>query len=420
MLAVMDPTIMRRDGEALKPRVVTTVQEAGWGVEPLVLQPGEDGQVHPDMGQVEAVKARLGTETAVLSVGSGVVTDIAKHACYLFEQETGIHLPFIVYQTANSVSAFTSNGAPLFVQGVKRTFPSRYPDALVCDLETLRDAPRDMTIAGVGDMLAIYTSFADWFLAHELGMDPTHSGIPAALLGPLDRLLTENAQEVGAGSLEGMALLAKLITLGGLAMSLSHATSPLSGYEHLISHILDLQNELAGQPLPLHGTQIILATAMCAAAYQAFIRDFTPEEVDPSRCFPSPDAMERLIRQTYLQIDPSGRAGEECWSDYRKKLEKWNADQARMGPLIEGWDRIRPELERRTRSPRELIEIFKAVGGPGNFSQMDPPANEAPVKFAFLNSPFMRNRFTLGDLLVFLNWERETLWERAWKETQIL
>ena len=43
---------------------------------------------------------------------------------------------------------------------------------------------------------------------------------------------------------EGMAVLAKLISLAGLAMSLAHATAPLSGFEHVISHMLDLQAEL--------------------------------------------------------------------------------------------------------------------------------------------------------------------------------
>jgi glycerol dehydrogenase-like iron-containing ADH family enzyme len=119
------------------------------------------------MQQVETVKTQLGRETAVVSVGSGVVTDISKHACYLFEGETGVHIPFIVYQTANSVSAYTSNGAPLFVQGVKRTF---HCIPAGCDLETLRGAPR-MAIAGgrpAGDL----RQPAGLVPAPELGVDP--------------------------------------------------------------------------------------------------------------------------------------------------------------------------------------------------------------------------------------------------------
>jgi glycerol-1-phosphate dehydrogenase [NAD(P)+] len=371
------------------------------------------------MQQVETVKARLDREIAVVSVGSGVVTDITKHACYLFEQETGVHIPFTVYQTANSVSAYASDGAPLFVQGVKRTFRSRYPDALVCDLETLRDAPREMTISGVGDMLAIYGSLPDWYLAHEVGIDPNYTEIPRILLGPLDQLIYQNLEEIRTGSLAGMALLARLITLGGIAMSVSHSTAPLSGYEHLVSHILDLQNEQAGQALPLHGTQIALAMVVCAAAYEHFIQEFDPGRVSLVDCFPNDETMERRILQSYQQVDPSGKAGVECWSDYRKKLGKWNTVSQEVERFLKEWPEIREELVERTRPAQYLKDLFEAVGGPKNFAELQPPAGEDQVKFAFLNSPYMRNRFTLGDLFIFLNWDQEKLWGQIWRETQV-
>lgn len=121
--------------------------------------------------------------------------------------------------------------APTFVDGVKRTWPSRYPDVLICDLETLQDAPRSMTVASVGDLLAAFGSYADWWLAYRLGLDDTYTGFAQTLMGPLDEIFLDQAQGIRAGTLESMSVLAKLIALGGLAMSLSHATAPLSGYE---------------------------------------------------------------------------------------------------------------------------------------------------------------------------------------------
>ena len=155
----------------------------------------------------------------------------------------------MVYQTANSVSAYTSNMAPVFVDGVKRTMPSRYPDVLVCDLETLRDAPAEMTAAGVGDLLAAFSSYADWWLAYRLGMDPTYTEFAQTLMGPLDEIFLARPRH-SARSLDGMAVLAKLIALGGLAMSLSHATAPLSGFEHVMSHVLDLAPSRPGARWP--------------------------------------------------------------------------------------------------------------------------------------------------------------------------
>jgi glycerol-1-phosphate dehydrogenase [NAD(P)+] len=300
------------------------------------------------------------------------------------------------------------------VDGVKRTLNSRYPDALVCDLETLRDAPSEMTAAGVGDLLAAFVSLPDWYLAHRLGMDPSYNQLPQALMGRLDEIFLAQAGAIRSGDLEGMSVLARLIALGGLAMSLSHATTPMSGYEHVISHILDLQAELTHRPLAQHGSQAALATVLAASAYQHFLDEFEPTEVQAANCYPDRETMETLIRSTFLEIDPSGKAGEECWADYRLKLEAWQAHKAEFTAFLADWPSIRRELSASVRSPERIREILRAVEAPEKFSELPPPFSESQVKFSFLNAPLMRKRLTLGDLLIFLGWDRETLWKQVW------
>jgi len=68
-----------------------------------------------------------------------------------------------------------------------------------------------------------------------------------------------------------MMVLAKLITLGGLSMSLVNSTAPMSGYEHVMSHVLDMQAEAKGVTLAKHGSQVALATLLCSVAYQEFL-----------------------------------------------------------------------------------------------------------------------------------------------------
>jgi glycerol-1-phosphate dehydrogenase [NAD(P)+] len=107
--------------------------------------------------------------------------------------------------------------APVFVEGVKRTLPSRYPDALICDLETVRDAPYSMTAAGVGDLLAAFVSLADWRLAAGMGMAPEFTTLPDELMRDLEPALQEGAFQIRERTPEGMCRLAKLIALAGLA-----------------------------------------------------------------------------------------------------------------------------------------------------------------------------------------------------------
>ncbi len=159
LIVVMDETPMLRNGENLKELILATLQKDGWQTQITWMRADESGQVHTDMPHIREVQASLSPGCSLLSVGSGVVTDIAKHGSFLYQQETGEAIPYVVFQTANSVSAYTSNMSPTFVDGVKRTLDSRYPDALICDLETLRDAPDQFTRGGVCHMLAVFVSF---------------------------------------------------------------------------------------------------------------------------------------------------------------------------------------------------------------------------------------------------------------------
>jgi glycerol-1-phosphate dehydrogenase [NAD(P)+] len=416
LIVVMDETPKRREGGDLNAQALDTLQKDGWQVQVCLMPPDESGQVHTDIPHIQMVKKGLSAGCAVLSIGSGVITDVAKHGCFLYQQETGKKIPFVVYQTANSVSAYTSNMSPTFVDGVKRTLDSRYPDALICDLETLRDAPYEMTVGGVGDMLAVFVSFPDWYLAHRLGMDSTYSELAKNLVGPLGDLLLEHAEGIRMGKMESVAMLAKIIALGGLAMSLSHATTPMSGFEHVMSHVLDLQAEIGHAPLAVHGSQVALATLAGAEMYRDFLANFEPSSLDATSCYPSMDSMKSLIENSFAEIDPSGKAGAECWADYSQKLEKWYAHRKNFESVLNEWDSVRAQLEAETCPPETIRDILRAVEAPTSWSQLNPPVDEKSVRFAFMHASLMRKRLTLGDLLIFTNWDRETLWEKIWKD----
>jgi glycerol-1-phosphate dehydrogenase [NAD(P)+] len=413
LLVAMDETPMRRGGDDLKPLIHSVVQRAGWSPEAIVAKPDATGQVHTDLDQIQHVRSRLRPGCAVLSVGSGTITDIAKHACHRFEEDAGARIPFVVYQTANSVSAYTSNMAPTFVDGVKRTLPSRYPDALVCDLETLRDAPYAMTAAGVGDLLAAGVSFADWYLAFRLGLDDAYSPLAETLMGPLDGTLLGLADTIRARDLHAMAVLAKLIGLAGLAMSLSHATTPLSGFEHVLSHVLDMMAEAAHRPLAVHGAQVALAAVQAAACYETVLREFVPATIRWEACFPEATEIRTRVAGAFTTMDPTGHIGEECWRDFSIKLEAWRDQRADLGARMADWPGIRSELARRVWPVQTMRAIIRAVGLPERFEALVPPIAESQARQAFLSAHWIRRRFTLGDLLFFLGCDRAAIWESA-------
>ena len=297
---------------------------AGFEVEVLELG-DQDGRMESDFAEVDQVRRRLAPGRAVVALGSGKLCDVTKHACHLQEQRDRRHLGLVVLQTANSVIAFGSGMATITKDGVKRTWPSRLPDALVLDERTLREAPSAYTLGGIGDLAVIAVSFGDWYLAAEFGLSRY---TPAAfeVLGDVrEQLLSpERAAALGAGGLDGAELLGKLAVLGGFAMTLAGQSSPMSGYEHAVSHMLDMCARPSGRPVRSHGCQCGISTIVCAIAWQRLLQDLRPDKVDLDTLFPAPDAVEPRVRATFDALDPSGAMAEECWRSYRGKLVAWH------------------------------------------------------------------------------------------------
>jgi glycerol-1-phosphate dehydrogenase [NAD(P)+] len=413
LLVVMDQTPMRRGSEELKPLVLRILQDSGWTPLQVVAPPDRTGQVHTDLEQIGHVQAGLREGCAVLSVGSGTITDVAKHACHRFEQDSGARIPFVVFQTAHSVNAFTSNMALTLVDGVKRTLPSRYPDALVCDLETLRDAPYAMTAAGVGDLLAAGVSFADWRLAHSLGLDESYTPLAETMMGRLGATLEHLAPSVRRRDLQAMGDLAKLIALAGLAMSLSHATTPLSGHEHVMSHVIDMLAEAEGRPVAVHGAQVAVTALLMSSVYSAFLGAFDPgAHALGTRGLDVAEAR-RDVELAFASMGPGTAVASECWRDYAVKLEAWRERQAESAEWGMHWPDLREELARRVWPAASMRRIMLEAGLPATFQALVPPVADVHARRAFLSAHWIRRRFTLGDLLYFTGWDREALWEHA-------
>jgi glycerol-1-phosphate dehydrogenase [NAD(P)+] len=211
-----------------------------------------------------------------------------------------------------------------------------------------------------------------------------------------------------------------LLALEGIATSLAHTTAPFSGFEHLISHLLDLLAKHYHQPPTLHGTQVALLTILTTLAYREFINRFDPSHLNLEDCYPSESEMQDRIRRAFDSIDPSGGIAAECWAEYNKKLKSWVANRSTFERFLRDWESIGIDLQRIVRPPELLVEILQRMESPTHFDQLVPPTPEAQVKFAFIHSSFIRNRFTLGDLLILLKWDLDQLWSRIWTESGAL
>jgi glycerol-1-phosphate dehydrogenase [NAD(P)+] len=403
VLVVQDDTPMRRAGSDLKRGVAEILASADYGVAVCELRGGVDGSLHADFERLAEVIDHLAPGVPVIALGSGTVTDLAKHACFTWEERTGEHLPLVFCPTAVSVLAFSARMAVIAKDGVKRTWPSRLSEALVFDLAGLADAPRHLTLAGFGDLAPMFTSFADWRLGEALGL--------ARFFEPSMRIMQdvsdnfgELASLLGAGGEEGLELLAKMNVLGGLSATLADESAPLSGYEHVTGHMLDMGSEHFDRALADHGAQVAVALIPHAVAFDLLVGELDPGRVDFERCYPSAKEMEKVVRRTFAELDPSGQMAEECWSDYSTKLEAWTDARPRFEAFLEDWPGERERLRELLTPPEQAVRVLAAAGAPLRFSELEPPVSEREGRWAFDHAHLMRKRFSAGDLYYLLGW----------------
>ena len=121
--------------------------------------------------------------------------------------------------------------------------------------------------------------------------------------------------------------------------------------------------------------------------------------------------MEPVVREAFSDLDPTGVVGEECWADYRKKLERWREQRDKLEAFLDDWPRLRGELRELVAPPERLASALADAGAPARFEDLDPPVSAPTVRWAIRNCRLMRNRFTVPDLLYFLGY-----WDEAFVE----
>lgn len=414
VLMVVDRTAMWRGGDDLKSQISKFLAQR-LRLDVLRLPAAADGEshaehagaeLHADMEVARTLAEGLSDFSAVLAVGSGSVTDVVKYARHLYVKKTGRTLPFISFPTAASVTAYCSALAALTYHGVKRTFAARPPNAIVCDLKTLADAPRVMTQAGFADVLARGVSAGDWFLAQQLGMDDGYSQVPARLLEGAERAMIARAQGVAAGEVDAIRAVTQAMLLAGMAMSLVNMTAPLSGWEHVISHFLDMTAEEHGRPLALHGGQVGVAALMSARAYE---RAWGEMDLDRLTVDREERACRTAIEDALQTYDASGEMTAEVWRDYDSKLRRWrgNAQARRLfvahcrnGEMI---GRLRGIVS----SAADIDDALRRAGAPRRFEDLNEPIDRTSARTAMLHGHLIRARFTFGDLLAESGWLTE-------------
>lgn len=409
IVVVVDDTKMIRDNKDLKEQIYKILIESGYDLRIIVLTSDSYGLVHPDFVEVNKVMNELDNGSIVLCIGSGVITDITKHACYTYQKQKGNEVFLVSYMTACSAPAYTSKSSIISKDGVKRTWPSRTPNLIVMDYKTLMDCPYVYSIGGAGDALPAFSAFADWYLAESIGLGEI-VGYSWNIDEDVRELLLPYASEIYSKSEDGMEILGKCVHLIGLSMSYANDSVPASGYEHVMSHILDMSAEYDKRRKAVHGQQVGITSILTLIHFEKLIDQLdvlylNHPQRDYASFFPCENAIKEKVIETFHIFDPSDSMGEECWNDVAIKLDGWNKNKDKVIDFIENWPKHKKSLKKYlVKTAQECTEALETLKHPLYFEELNVPISNERGKWAMKNANLMRKRFTSADLAFFFGW----------------
>ncbi len=366
-----------RTWEVCGDRVGRALEQAALAVDRVIVPDRGDRPPVCDDVTCRALIERLRPLGAqlVVAVGSGVVNDLCKWSSF------ELKIPYVVVATAASMNGYSSANVAPSIAGVKMLFEARPAAAVVAEPAIIEQAPRVMTTAGFGDIIAKHQSNGDWIVNHLL-LGEYHCRFCAGIVAELEPLYLDRPEDIRDGKSEAIRGLFEALFWTGMAMTLVGTSAPASGGEHLLSHTLDMMAEVRGESHDLHGRQVGVGTILSAALFERILSlespilgDLPPEVDDGFWIAP---AVASAVRE-----------------QYDAKRSRWDLVRQKIGQR-DVWDRLRVRLRSEVKSPRTIRDWLQRAGGATGFA--DIGCSRERIRDAILHMHEIRKRVTIIDL----------------------
>ncbi|MBN1313538.1 MAG: sn-glycerol-1-phosphate dehydrogenase [Anaerolineae bacterium] len=382
----LDHFLLVADGNTypiLGQKVEAALKDRGWDVRLAVFSevnviPNEEF-IFQVLLQADDVKRTY------LAVGSGALTDITR----IVSHRT--RCPFISVPTAPSVDGFTSPSAALVMRRIKTTVMAQPPVAVFADLPTLAAAPQAMIASGYGDILGKAIALADWQLARLLWNEPYSPEIASRVRASLDACI-DATDEIGQGSPDGVRKLMFSLIDSGFCMLDYGNSRPAAGYEHYMSHFLEMKLLREDRPAVLHGAKVGMCSLLAAELYAQLRRIDRPTASARLEAAVQPDRAAEMqrIRQVF------GSIAEDLFIEQAPFLDMTAADFDQLKQrILDHWEEIQV-VASEVPEPEKLADLLSRAGGGTRPSDLG--LSDEEVQQALIDAHFLRNRFTISKL----------------------
>ena len=351
-------------------------------------------RLKPYISHAHHVRDILAAKDCVpVAVGSGVINDIVKHGAALAGR------PYLSVPTAASVDGYAASGAPLLIDGFKRTVPCDPPLAIVVDLDVVKAAPPAMAGWGYGDLAGKTVAGLDWVLADALGVEAVNHG-------PFDMVQKNLGSWLSApgalsrGDPGAIADLMSGLLISGFAIQAHGNSRPASGSEHQFSHLWEMEGlQIDGVAAP-HGACVAVGTLAMLAVYQWLLDQDIPDGAEESALRNHEDlaALEARVDRSF----PDPRIRASAWEEARAKQVSPEQLRERIQTLRAGWASLRERLGEKLPTPAAMQARLAEAGAPSHFTHL----GFLPEQFAgeYARAQLIRRRYTALDLVMNLGW----------------
>jgi glycerol-1-phosphate dehydrogenase [NAD(P)+] len=211
--------------------------------------------------------------------------------------------------------------------------------------------------------------------------------------------------------------------MAGIAMSTAGETTPLSGYEHVISHGLDFLRLVSGRELVFHGEQVALGSLVSAGTIDWLMalpalqdgmwrlestEDALGKLADRIAAAPVCGAEESLLAERERReriaalTEKLEAARREFASEYEKKSMRWQRAASRRHVFAAAWGDIKQDLARLTLRTADMERLLRQSGLPCKPEETTPPTTDKEFRWAVGFAPFVRSRMNIADLLYWI------------------
>jgi len=331
------------------------------------------------------IQLQKGTDV-IIGVGSGTINDLSRFISFK------VNIPYFIIATAPSMDGFASTVSPLIINNLKTTYEAWCPKVIMGDIEILRNAPMDMVLAGLGDIIGKYTSLCDWKLGQIINGEYYCDFIVDMVRNSINQCIN-HIEGIKNREESAIKYLVEGLIITGIAMSFSGNSRPASGSEHHLAHFWEMMFLFDGKEPVLHGRKVGVTEIVVTKLYELL----TEVSFDYEKAIRKADEfnedqwehnMMRIYKSAGQGIIESNR--KENRNSKEKYIQRLNSIQKNWGEIISTVKEIVPLTGK-------IQSILNEAGAPVSPQQIG--VSSEIVSNSLIYGKEIRTRYTVLQLL---------------------